>query len=480
MTSREASIKSIVSEAERLANGPHEGTVKTPQAAAMVAKAGHYRWLICALLLVSTTINYVDRQVIGILKPTLVQEFGWSDERIYAAIVMAFQLAYAIGLALGGRFIDRVGLRIGFVSAVVVWSLAAAGHAFAHRLGGFEVPALVIDAKLGFSVITIGGAAAGFALMRFLLGLGEAANFPASIKTVAEWFPKKERAFATGIFNSGSNVGALLTPLIVPWITLQWGWEWAFIATGVSGLFWVFAWLRVYRTPETHPRLSGAELAFIQGDTPEQPLAKVGLRALIRHRQTWAFAVGKLLTDPVWWLYLFWIPDFLSRAYGLDLRSIGLPLVVIYLLADVGSIGGGWLSSRLLARGWSVNRARKTAMLVCAVCVVPVVLTSQVANLWVSVFLVGLAAAAHQGWSANLFTLVSDTFPRRAVGSVVGIGGMSGALGGMLLSLIVGEVLQRTGKYDVLWVVAGSAYLVTWGLIHWLSPRLEPAQLEQA
>src|SRR5688572_15753078 len=258
-----------------------------------VAKAGHYRWGICALLLVATTINYVDRQVIGILKPTLVAEFGWSDERIYAAIVMAFQLAYAIGLALGGRFIDRVGLRIGFVVAVVVWSVAAAGHAVAHRLGCLELPALVIDPKLGFAVITIGGAAAGFALMRFLLGLGEAANFPASIKTVAEWFPKKERAFATGIFNSGSNIGALLTPLIVPWVTLQWGWEWAFIATGVTGVFWVFAWLAFYRSPEQHPRVSAAELAFIRSDEKEPPFTKVRTSTLLSLRQTWAFGCGK-------------------------------------------------------------------------------------------------------------------------------------------------------------------------------------------
>jgi MFS transporter, ACS family, hexuronate transporter len=443
-------------------------------------KVGYFRWGICALLLLSTTINYVDRQVIGILKPTLVAEFGWSDERIYAAIVVAFQLAYAIGLFFGGRVIDRIGLRIGFVCAVVVWSLAAAGHAVAHRLTGFELPALVIDAKLGFSVMTLGGAAAGFALMRFLLGLGEAANFPASIKTVAEWFPKKERALATGVFNSGSNIGALLTPLLVPWITLHWGWEWAFLATGLSGLLWVFAWLALYRQPEHHPRLSAAELAFIQSDPKEPALGPVSTGVLLRQRQTYAFAVGKFLTDPVWWLYLFWIPDFLSRTYQLDLKSIGLPLIVIYLMADVGSIGGGWLSSRLFARGWSANRARKVAMLICAACTAPIVLTSRVSNLWVAVVLVGLAAAAHQGWSANLFTLVSDTFPRRAVGSVVGIGGMAGAVGGILLSLIVGEVLQRTGKYDALWVVAGSAYLVTWGIIHLLSPRLEPARLDEA
>jgi len=453
------------------------GSSAGTSAARTGARAGYLRWGICGLLLVSTTINYVDRQVIGILKPTLVQEFGWSDERIYAAIVVCFQVAYAIGLFFGGRVIDRIGLRIGFVAAVVIWSFAAAGHAVAHRLGGFELPALVIDAKLGFAVLTLGGAAAGFALMRFLLGLGEAMNFPASIKTVAEWFPKRERALATGVFNSGSNIGALLTPLIVPWITLHWGWEWAFIATGLSGLLWVFAWLAMYRPPEAHPRLSPGELAFIQSDPKEPALGAVPSGVLLRRRQTYAFALGKFFTDPVWWLYLFWIPDFLSRRYQLDLKSIGLPLIVIYLMADVGSVGGGWLSSRLLARGWSANRARKVAMLLCAACTVPIVLTSAASNLWVAVTLVGLAAAAHQGWSANLYTIVSDMFPRRAVGSVVGIGGMAGAVGGILLSLIVGEVLQQTGKYDALWVIAGSAYLVTWGVIHLLVPRLEPARL---
>jgi ACS family hexuronate transporter-like MFS transporter len=441
------------------------------------SRGGHYRWLICGLLLLSTTINYIDRQVIGILKPTLVQEFGWSDERTYSAIVFAFQLAYAIGLVLGGRFIDRVGLRIGFTVAVVLWSLAAAGHAFADSITGLTLPALVIDAKIGFSVITLTGAAAGFALMRFLLGLGEAANFPASIKTVAEWFPKKERALATGIFNSGSNLGALLTPLIVPWVTLRWGWEWAFLGTGLVGLLWVFWWLSSYRSPEHHPKLSPAELALIQSD-PSEAAVKVSALGLLAHRQTWAFAIGKFATDPVWWLYLFWIPDFLSRNFHLDLKNIGLPLIIIYLMADAGSIGGGWLSSRLLAKGWSVNRARKTALLVCAACAAPVVLTSSASNLWVAVGLVGLAAAGHQGWSANLYTITSDMFPRKVVGSVVGVGGMFGAIGGMLLSLVVGEVLQRTGKYDALWVVAGSAYLVTWVIIHLLSPRLAPARLE--
>jgi MFS transporter, ACS family, hexuronate transporter len=324
--------------------------------------------------------------------------------------------------------------------------------------------------------VLLTGAAAGFALMRFLLGLGEAGNFPASIKTVAEWFPKKERALATGIFNSGTNVGALLTPLAVPWITLHWGWEWAFVATGLTGFFWLAWWLRVYRPPEKHPRLSPAELAYIRSD-PVESLVPIPWARLIPHRQTWAFALGKFMTDPIWWLYLFWIPDFLNRNYGLDLKSIGLPIVVIYLIADVGSIGGGWLSSALIKRGWTVNAARKTAMLVCASAVVPIIFASGAKNLWVAVLLVALAASAHQGWSANLYTLVSDTFPRTAVGSVIGFGGMAGAIGGMLISIVVGEILQRTGSYLPIFIMAGVTYLVAFGVIHLLVPRLEPVRL---
>ncbi len=452
-------------------------TVEPPGATSAATRIGYYRWMICALLLFAATINYVDRQIIGILKPTLTQEFGWADERIYAAIVFSFQLAYAIGMLATGRIIDRIGLRRGFTIFIVIWSVAAVGHAFAHKLPDFSLPALVISDKFGFAFITLSGAAAGFALMRFFLGLGEAGNFPAAIKTVAEWFPKKERALATGIFNSGTNIGALLTPIIVPWMTLRWGWEWAFIATGATGFLWVFWWRASYRTPEDHPKLRKTELEYIRSDPPDA-VVKIKWRNLLRHRQTWAFALGKFLTDPIWWLYLFWIPDFLNRAYKLDLKSIGLPLVVIYLMADVGSIGGGWISSRLLKKGWTPNGARKFAMLICALCVVPIIFATKAQSLWLAVILVGLAAAAHQGWSANLFTLTSDMFPRKAVGSVVGIGGMSGAVGGMVLAVIVGEVLQRTGKYDVLWIIAASAYLFALQVIHLLVPRLEPARIE--
>jgi ACS family hexuronate transporter-like MFS transporter len=439
-------------------------------------RRGRFRWVICALLFFAATINYIDRQVIGILKPTLVAEFGWGDERIYAAIVFSFQLAYAIGLVLAGRVMDRMGTRRGFALAVVLWSVAAIAHAAADVWPGLRLPTVNLDASTGLTVVGLGGAAAGFALARFALGLGEAGNFPASIKTVAEWFPRRERALATGIFNSGTNVGALVTPLLVPWITGHWGWRWAFVATGLTGFLWVVVWLAVYRAPEDHPRLGAAERAYIRSD-PVEAATPIPWRRLLPHRQTWAFTLGKFLTDPIWWLYLFWIPDFLNRNHGLDLKSMGLPLVVIYLVADVGSIGGGWISSALLARGWSVNAARKTALLGCALAVVPIVFAANVANLWVAVGLVSLAAAAHQGWSANLFTLTSDLFPRRAVGSVVGIGGTGGAIGGMLIALVVGEILQRTGSYVPIFLIAGTAYLVALGVIQVLAPRLEAADV---
>jgi ACS family hexuronate transporter-like MFS transporter len=438
------------------------------------SKVGHFRWVICALLFFAATINYIDRQVIGLLKGTLQEQFKFS-EIDYAAIVFSFQLAYAIGLLFAGRVIDKLGTRKGFALALVVWSIAAVAHAAANLFPGLQVPTVLINPP---SIVLLTGAAAGFALARFLLGLGEAGNFPAAIKTVAEWFPKKERALATGIFNSGTNVGAIMTPLVVPWIALHWGWQWAFIATGAIGFLWLLFWLPLYRSPSEHPRLSPTERVYIHSDPPE-PVTPIPWAKLFPHRQTWAFTIGKFMTDPIWWLYLFWIPDFLHRNHGLDLTSIGIPIVVIYLVADIGSIGGGWLSSSLIKRGWTVNRARKTAMLVCALSVVPIVFAANVSNLWLAVGLVALAAAAHQGWSANLFTTTSDMFPKQAVGSVVGIGGMGGAVGGMLIALVTGEILQTTGSYVPIFIIAGTTYLAALLIIHLIVPKLEAAKVSE-
>jgi ACS family hexuronate transporter-like MFS transporter len=415
-------------------------------------RIGRRRWMICALLFFAATINYIDRQVIGILKPTLQTEIGWTEVE-YSWIVFSFQAAYALGLLLVGSLIDKIGTRLGSSLSITVWSLAAMAHA------------------LAYSVM-------GFAAARFALGIGEAGYFPAAIKTTAEWFPKKERALATGIFNSGTNVGALTTPLVVPWIALNYGWQMAFIITGAIGFIWLIFWLLIYRKPEDDTKLSKAELAYIRSDPPESTV-RIPWARLFPHRQTWAFAIGKFLTDPIWWVYLFWLPDFLNKQHGLDLKNFGIPLAVIYIIADVGSIGGGWLSSALIKRGWSINAGRKTAMLICALAVVPIVFAAQTANLWVAVLLIGIAAAAHQGWSANIFTLASDMFPRQAVGSVVGIGGMFGSIGGMLIALVVGQILQLTGSYVPIFAIAASAYLIALAVIHLLAPRLEPARINE-
>lgn len=410
----------------------------------------HLRWYICTLLFFAATINYLDRQVIGILKPTLEKEFGWSQID-YSNIVFWFQTAYAAGLLLVGRVMDWMGTRKGFSIAVIFWSIAAAGHALARSVFGFGVA-------------------------RFALGLGEAGNFPASIKTVAEWFPKKERALATGIFNAGTNVGVLAAAAIVPWVTASFGWKWAFIVTGLVGFVWLAFWWVIYRHPDDHPNLSEEERRHIQSDPPD-PEVRTPWRRLLPHRQTWAFAVGKFMTDPIWWVYLFWLPSFLNDKYGIDLKSVALPLIIVYLIADVGSVAGGWLSSSLIQRGWTINRARKTAMLICAVSVTPIVFAAQVTNVWVAVLLVGLAAAAHQGWSANMFTTASDMFPRRVIGSVVGIGGFAGALGGMIIAKVVGYILEWTDSYVPIFIIAASAYLVALLVIHLLAPNLEEAEL---
>jgi ACS family hexuronate transporter-like MFS transporter len=440
----------------------------------MQTRVGRKRWVICALLFFAATINYVDRQVIGILKPTLQAEFGWT-EIDYGWIVFAFQTAYAIGLLSVGRLMDRFGTKKGFSWSIVVWSLAAMAHAWAVGIGLAVLGILAVfgieAAAVGLSVSVI-----GFMVARFALGLGEAGNFPASIKTVAEWFPKKERALATGIFNSGTNVGALATPLLVPIIVVYWGWYEAFIITGLLGFIWLIFWVVIYRKPEEDPSLSKAELAYIQSD-PAEPLVRIPWKNLFPHRQTWAFAVGKFMTDPIWWVYLFWLPDFLKKNHGLDITTFGLPLAVIYIIADVGSIGGGWISGALIKRGWSLNAGRKTAMLVCALAVVPIIFASMTANLWIAVVLIGIAAAAHQGWSANMFTLASDMFPKQAVGSVVGIGGMAGAIGGMFIAKLVAYILDTTGSYVPIFAIAASAYLIALLIIHLLAPNLEPAKI---
>ncbi|MBA4001639.1 MFS transporter, partial [Brevundimonas sp.] len=394
---------------------------------------GNYRWVICALLFLAITINYVDRLIFGVLKPVLEVEFGWSESD-YANIVVAFQGAYAIGLLLVGRLIDRIGARWGLGIAIGVWSLAAAAHAGAS------------------SVIQ-------FAMARFALGVGESAGFPGAVKAVSEWFPKRERALATGIFNAGSNVGALLTPILVPILVLAFGWRAAFIITGLSGLVLMALWFLVYRRPRENPRVTAAELAHIESDPPDAP-GKISWGQALKRREAWAFIVGKFLTDPVWWLFLFWLPDFFGKTYDLNLLTFGPPLVAVYLLADVGSVGGGWLSSRLIHRGWSVNRGRKTAMLVCALCVTPISMAVFADNLIAAVAVIGLAAAAHQGWSANLFTLVSDTFPKHAVATVVGLGGFAGAVGGMFIAKVAGWTLEATGSYVPLLAFASVTYLI--------------------
>jgi ACS family hexuronate transporter-like MFS transporter len=416
-----------------------------PDTAVVGAAVGRFRWVICALLFLGISKNYMDRQVLGVLKGTLQHDLGW-NEIDYSNLVFVFQGAYAAGMVMAGRFIDRVGTRIGYGVSIIFWSLAAMAHAVCTSI-------------------------LSFTFARAALGLGESAAFPASIKTVAEWFPQKERALAVGFFNAGSNLGAILTPLIVPWIAIHLGWRWAFLIAGAAGFLWFALWIVVYRTPEGHPRCSASELAYIRTGN-DRVARKVRWATLLGFRQTWAFLLAKFLTDPVWWFYLFWLPGFLQKEHGLNLAQVGLPLVVIYVISDGGSIAGGWFSSRLIKAGFSVNAARKTAMLVCAACVVPIISVYSGRGLWPSVLLIGLAAAAHQGFSANLFTTASDMFPQEAVASVVGIGGMAGGIGGMLIAKVVGYVLQATGSYLIPFLISGSSYLVATLALQVLAPRL--------
>jgi MFS transporter, ACS family, hexuronate transporter len=439
--------------------------LKKSAAAQLAHYFGRFRWVICTVLLLGVMKNYMDRQVIGVLKTTLQHDLGWS-EIDYGNLVFAFQAAYALGMVLVGRFIDRVGTRLGYALAMAFWTLASLAHGMASSFTSFLVA-------------------------RFALGLGESAVFPASMKAISEWFPNKERALATGIFNAGTNLGAIATPLLVPWIAVHWGWRAAFFLLGAIGFVWLALWLWVYRRPQQHSFCSPAELEYISSDLVAPPIEvkpidlervdtrkiRVSWFKLLAHRQTWAFVLAKFITDPIWWFYLFWIPDFLQREHGLDLMHIGMPIVVIYLIADAGSVAGGWASSSLIRHGKTVNASRKIAMLICAVCVTPIVFAPKIASMWGAVLVIGLAAAAHQGFSCNLFTLSSDMFPTTVVASVVGIGGMAGAVGGMLIAKIVSYFLQRTHSYAVPFVLAGSAYLIALAIIQGLAPKLKPVEL---
>jgi len=431
---------------------------------------GKYRWTICSLVFFATTINYLDRAVISLLKPYLEAEFHWNSGD-YANIEIAFKLAYAVGMVGAGRVVDKLGTKRGYALSTALWSLAAMGHA-------------LVTSTLGFGVA------------RAFLGITEAGNFPAAIKTTAEWFPQRERALATGIFNSGSNVGAIVAPLTVPLIAVTIGWQWAFIITGALGFVWLVLWHKYYETPATHSKLSKAEFDYINADLPaglptegmveEKPKTSWG--RLLGFRQTWAFVIGKFITDPIWWFYLFWLPDFLGKQYHLTGTKIALPVVAVYVLSSVGSVGGGYLPLGFIKRGLPAFQARKSAMLLIAFCVFPIVFAQYLGktNMWLAVGVIGIAAAAHQAWSANIFTTVSDMFPKRAVASVTGIGGMAGGLGGIALTTLVQKRLfvhyeaigQLDKAYFIMFLICGGAYLVAWALMFTLVPRMEPIVLD--
>jgi MFS transporter, ACS family, hexuronate transporter len=458
-------------------------------AAASGQGVGRYRWRICGLLFFATTLNYMDRQVLALLKPTLqnpVHGIGLTEIQ-FAGIVAIFSAAYAIGLLIAGPFIDRVGTKIGYAIALTVWTMASMSHALVSfrpvsgplQLGARWLADLLahipmLHSSPGLADLgKLSGAVIGFGIARFVLGLGEAGNFPAAIKATAEWFPKKERALATGIFNSGTNVGATIAPFIIGFILYRFPWQWAFVATSGFAAIWLVLWLSTYTSPQNARRLSASELAYINSDPPE-PVTKIPWSRLLPHRQTWAFVLGKVLTDPIWWFYLYWLPGFLNTKYGLTVTKMGLPLLVIYNVCTVGSIFGGWLPAKFIGMGWSLNRARKTAMLIYACAVVPIVFVGRVHTLWQAVALISLATAAHQAWSANIFTLVSDVFPRRAVASVVGIGACGGSIAMMFFGVLIGVILQVThGNYVPVFLIAGSAYLVAFAVIQMLVPKLK-------
>jgi MFS transporter, ACS family, aldohexuronate transporter len=417
----------------------------TPESNPQPARASHYRWVICGLLLAAMAINYIQRQTIGLLKTPLQHEFAL-DEVGYANIVFWFQAAYAIGYVSFGRVLDRIGTRTGYAVAFILWNLS-------HMAAGLAATTLQ------------------FTLARVGLGLGESGAFPASLKAIAEWFPQRERALAAGIFNAGTNLGAIVAPALVPVLTAAWGWRSSFVVTGAVGLLWLIAWLAIYRPPQVHPRVNASELALIESDR-DDAVTRVRWWRLLLLKETWAYGLARFLIDPIWWFYLFWLPDFLDKTYHLDLSNFGPPLIAIYLISDAGSVLGGFSSSAMMKRGIGVNVARKLTMLMCALLVLPVLWVTGARELWLAVLLIGLAAAAHQAFSANVYTLPSDMLPRSAVASVIGIGGMMGAVGGMLFTKFVGQILQATGSYRILFFIAGSVYLMALLVIHILSPRL--------
>lgn len=420
-------------------------SLKTSATGSQLIRPGNYRWRIGALLFFATAINYIDRQVLGILAPQLQEQYHWSESQ-YGLIISTFQIAYAIGFLFMGKFIDYIGVRLGYLISIVFWSAATMMHAL------FQTPG-------------------GFSFARFFLGIGEAGNFPAAVKTVAEWFPPKERSFASGIFVSGSSIGAIIAPLLVPVIAIHLGWQWAFILTGCLGFLWIIFWMLTYHPPANHKKLSAKELSYIQETIPVKA-DPIPWKKLFRFKETWCFAIAKFFTDPVFAIFFFFLPKFFYSQHGVTLGKIGPPLVVIYLMSDVGSIAGGWFSSYLIKKGWSINSSRKTTMLIAACCVIPVCLATYTSDLWTAVLLIGFALAAHQAWSANLLTLVSDMFPQKAVGSVVGIGSMLGAVGGMFAAGIAGALLQYSGSYLVIFISAACAYLVALLILHLLVPHI--------
>lgn len=418
------------------------------------SKNGNYRYRILALVFMATTINYFDRSIIGVMAPTLQKLFDWSNKD-YAAIMVSFKIAYGIGLLFMGGIIDRLGTKIGYTISIVIWSIFGMLHA-------------VIRPAFGL---------VGFIVARFGLGIGESGNFPAAIKTVAEWFPKKDRAFATGIFDASTSVGAILAPFIVGAIVTVEGknWQIPFLFTGILSALWVFLWLRTYKKPEIHPKLSKAELEYINSDSAEENSEKIAWVKLLPKRETWAFALTTI-TDAVWWFYLFWGAKFLAEQFAVDINNIGLPFLVIFVMADFGSLFGGYISGLLIKNGWSVNKARKITLLVCAVIILPVVFVPVVADKWLAVFLIGLGAAGHQSWSINSYTLVPDVFPKKAVASVIGIGKMVGVAVAIVADIALGSVLDTANNSGYFWafIIAGFSYLVILGFVHMLMPKMTP------